>query len=145
MISKATNTNLSGDVAETLKNYPGHISDKLMALRELIYEAAKDAGCLDGIDECLKWGEPSYVTKGGSTIRMGWKGTTSPEQYALYFHCQTKLIATFRELYSDKFKFEGNRAIIFKQNDNIPTAELKHCISLALTYHKRKNLPLLGA
>ena len=75
---------------------------------------------------------------------MDWKKSKS-EQYALYFHCQTKLVETFKELYRDKFEFEGNRAIVFKENDEIPTDELKHCISLTLTYHRIKHLPMLGA
>ena len=58
-----------------------------------------------------EWGEPSYLVKGGSTIRMDWK-KANPEQYAMYFHCKTKLVDTFKELYQDVFKFEGNRAII---------------------------------
>ena len=69
----------------------------------------------------------------------------SPEQYAMYFKCTSKLVPTFRTLYKGKFKFENNRAIIFSLDDSIPEAELKHCISMALTYHKIKHLPLLGA
>ncbi len=42
-------------------------------------------------------------------------------------------------------RFEGNRAVLFDVDTSIPVAELKHCISLALTYHKVKHLPLLGA
>ena len=57
----------------------------------------------------------------------------------------TSLVDTFRELYGDVFMFEGNRAIVFGEADEIPVAELKHCISLALTYHRVKRLPLLGA
>lgn len=65
-------------------------------------------------------------------------------QYAMYFHCKTKLVDTFKELYKDKFTFEGNRAIVFNINDKVSVNELKHCISLSLTYHKIKHLPLLG-
>ena len=63
----------------------------------------------------------------------------------MYFNCNTSLVDTFRELYGDVFMFEGNRAIVFGEADEIPVAELKHCISLALTYHRVKRLPLLGA
>jgi len=62
----------------------------------------------------------------------------------MYFHCKTKLVDTFKELYRDILKFEGNRAIIFDMKDKIPVNELKHSIELSLTYHQRKNLPLLG-
>lgn len=62
----------------------------------------------------------------------------------MYFHCKTKLVDTFKELYQDVFKFEGNRAIIFNEADEIPIKELKHCIALSLTHHNRKHLPMLG-
>lgn len=56
----------------------------------------------------------------------------------MYFHCQTTLVDTFKELYHDKFRFEGNRSLLFNENDKIPVAELSHCIALALTYHLDK-------
>jgi hypothetical protein len=113
-------------------------------LRQLVFDVAKETDGVGEIEETLKWGEPSYLAKGGSTIRMDWKSKT-PDQYALYFHCKTKLVDTFKELYRDKVTFEGNRAIIFDQHDELPIEALKHCIALALTYHQRKDLPLLGA
>ena len=125
------------------KNYPVLVRDKILNLRRLIIESAKEIDEIANLSETLKWGEPSYLVKGGSTIRMDWKHS-NPEHYAMYFHCKSKLIDTFRELYRDKFVFEGNRAILFHEHDEIPVDELKHCISLALTYHSRKNLPLLG-
>lgn len=98
---------------------------------------------LEKLEETLKWGEPSYLTKHGSTIRMNWK-KKNPEQFAIYFKCTSQLVPTFKIIYKNKFKFEGNRAIVFKLTDKIPDAELKHCISMALTYHKIKHLPFLG-
>jgi len=115
-----------------------------MYLRQLVFDAASETDGVGEVEETLKWGEPSYLVKGGSTIRMDWKNK-NPDQYAVYFNCKTSLIETFRELYGDKFNFEGNRAIIFSDHDPIPDEVLKHCFSLSLTYHKIKNLPLLGA
>lgn len=131
------------EVAVVFNNYPRHIRAKLMLLRQLVLETASETESIGSLEETLKWGEPSYLTRGGSTIRMGWK-ESKPEQYAMYFHCKTKLVDTFKELYNDKFKFKGNRAIVFSEDDEIPITELKHCILLSLTYHSRKNLPLLG-
>lgn len=130
-------------VAEVLKNYPKCMRKKLMFLRRLVFDTAAETEGVDTVEETLKWGEPSYVTKSGSTVRMDWK-KAKPHQYAMYFHCQTKLVDTFKELYRDKINFEGNRAIVFNENDEIPIDELKHCLSLALTYHRRKHLPMLG-
>jgi uncharacterized protein DUF1801 len=130
-------------VAEVFNCYPEEMRKKLMFLRHLILETALEIESLNKLEETLKWGEPSYLTKSGSTIRINWK-KTSPEQYAMYFHCKTKLVDTFKELYRDVFKFEGNRAIIFNEADEMPVKELKHCIALSLTYHNRKHLPMLG-
>ncbi len=116
----------------------------MMFIRQLVLDTALETDGVLDIEETLKWGEPSFITKNGSTIRMDWK-KSKPEQYALYFHCKTKLIDTFKELYRDLFIFAGNRAIVFNENDIIPVNELKHCISLSLNYHNIKHLPLLGA
>ena len=75
---------------------------------------------------------------------MGWKGKT-PGRYAIYFNCNSSLVETFKAVYGEVFTFEGKRAIVFGANDEIPVEELKHCISLALTYYRVKRLPLLGA
>ncbi len=114
-----------------------------MLLRELILITALEMENATPLEETLKWGEPSYLTKNGSTIRLGWKNS-KPNQYALYFNCKSKLIDLYKELYSDIFKFEGNRAIVFSEYELIPVKQLKHCISLALSYHDIKHLPLLG-
>ena len=131
-------------VAEAFNRYPADINQAMLTLRQLILNTAAETDGVTSLEETLKWGEPSYLTKGGSTIRIDWK-QSSPNEYAMYFNCQSKLIDTFRELYSDVLSFEGNRAIVFKVGSELPVNELKHCISLALTYHKVKHLPLLGA
>jgi hypothetical protein len=130
-------------VAQIFDSYPKHIRQKMLFLRQLVFETASEIDGLGEMEETTKWGEPSYIVKGGSTVRMDWKSKT-PSQYALYFHCQTKLVDTFKELYSDKLKFEGNRAIVFTVTDKVPVDEIKHCIALSLTYHSRKKLPMLG-
>lgn len=131
------------EVAEAFNSYPPSMRKKLMFLRQLVLEAASETEGIGEVEETLKWGEPSYVVKGGSTIRMDWK-SAHPTQYAMYFHCKTKLVDTFKEIYGDKLKFEGNRAIIFFEQEEVPADILKHCIFLSLTYHARKNLPMLG-
>ena len=132
------------EVAAVFDKYPKRIRKKLMRLRQLVFDTASETEGVTEIEETLKWGEPSYLVKGGSTIRMDWKESKADE-YALYFNCKTKLADTFKELYRNKLNIEGNRAIIFNENDEIPIKEIKHCISLALTYHRIKHLPMLGA
>lgn len=131
-------------VRTVFNNYPTVIRKQLNGLRKLVLETAAEIEGVKKLEETLKWGEPSYLTKYGSTIRMDWK-EKNPDQFAIYFKCTSKLVPTFKAIYGDKFNFESNRAIVFKLQDKIPKAELKHCITLALTYHKVKHMPLLGA
>ena len=131
------------EVEKVFDNYPNAAKGKIQKLRELILDTAEEVAGIDQIEETLKWGEPSYLTKKGSTIRIDWK-EKAPGQYAMYFKCTSKLVPTFRTLYGDQLKFEGNRAIVFQMDDEIPEKALKNCIKAGLTYHKVKHLPLLG-
>ena len=131
------------EVANIFNAYPKHVRAKMLHLRQLIFDTAAELEIKDAVEETLKWGEPSYIVKGGSTVRMDWK-ESSPGQYALYFHCQTKLVDTFKELYRNKLCYQGNRAVVFHINDKVPDEIVKHCIELSLTYHRRKKLPMLG-
>lgn len=131
-------------VAKVFDKYPKAVKPKIIRLRKLIIETAENIDDLNEIEETLKWGEPSYIAKKGSTIRIDWK-KSKPDQYAMYFKCTSKLVETFKIIYGDIFTYEVNRAIVFNLKDKIPFDELQHCISLALTYHKIKHLPLLGA
>lgn len=125
------------------KNYPSNVKDQMNYLRKLVLETASDIDEIKELEETLKWGESSFLTKIGSTLRMDWK-PKNPNHYAMYFKCTSRLVETFKLVYATTFNFEGNRAIVFKLDDKIPTAELKSCIQAALTYHKVKQLPTLG-
>lgn len=130
----------SNDVLAIIECYPRPARDKLLELRDLIFQTAEQTDGVGEIEECLKWGQPSYLTsktKSGSTIRMD-AVKKDEAKVALYFHCQTSLVPTFRELYSDDLAFEGNRAVILDAAEEVPTEVLAHCIGLALTYHKQK-------
>ena len=131
-------------VESKFESYPKTIKPKMQLLRNLIIETATEDETIQELEETLKWGEPSYLVKKGSTLRIDWK-PAQPAQYAMYVKCTSLLMPTFRELYGDLFHFEGNRAIIFQKEDELPLPELNHCIQLALTYHRVKHLPLLGA
>jgi len=133
-----------GSIETIFDKYPAQFRPKMDFLRRLVEEVAADAADVSILEETLKWGEPSFVTKFGSTIRMDWK-PNNPTTFAMYFICNTRLIETFSELYPNVFRFGGDRAILFEIDDEVPDAELRHCILLALTYHRRKKLPMLGA
>lgn len=115
----------------------------MLRLRRLIFETAVAHDLLATMKESLSWGEPSYLAKGGSAVRIDWKPAT-PGRYAMYFHCQTSLVETFRVVHPDELSFEGNRAIVFERSAAVPVGAVRHCVSLALRYHALKRLPLLG-
>lgn len=131
------------NVKEVFARYPDPVRGKMLFLRELIIETAEETEGVDELEETLKWGEPSYRTRKGSTIRMDWKAK-APDQYALYFQCTSRLVDTFRMVFDRTFHYEGNRAIIFAINQQIPVPELKECIKAALRYHKVKDQLTLG-
>jgi hypothetical protein len=99
---------------------------------------------LGSVEESLKWGELSFCVNGGIAIRIGWR-EKSPDKCFVFFHCQTSLIETFKEIYGELFAYEGKRATILDRSKVGSVKELKHCLGLALQYHKLKHLPLLGA
>lgn len=128
-------------VAAVFDSYPVKIKAKLLFLRQLILDTACKTEGAGKIEEALKWGEPSYLTsesRSGSTIRIHWKESLG-DNYAIYFKCTSLLIPTFRRLYPTEFKYEKNRAIVFSLKDRVPVRKLRHCISMALTYHLIKD------
>ena len=127
-------------VDAVFRAYSAPIRARLLALRRLIFDTAKTTKGVGRLEETLKWGQPSYLTaetKSGSTIRIDQVKSTA-NQYAVYFHCQTDLVETFRELYPEEFRFGGNRSIILNAEDEISEPALRHCLALALTYHLNK-------
>jgi len=126
--------------------YPKPVRAKLLALRRLIFDTAKVTKGVGKLEETLKWGQPSYLTaettNSGSTVQID-RVKASANQYAAYFHCQTNLVETFRELYPE-LSYIDNRAILLDAEEQLPAAELRHCVALALTYHLRKRKPARG-
>ena len=138
MIKKEFN---NAAVAEIFATYPQPLKKKLLALRQLIFDVAESIKQVGELEETIKWGQPSYLTtvsKSGSLIRLD-VVKSQIDTYAMYFHCQTNLIATFRCLYPNVFFYVGNRAIFFKGDEEISLKKLKHCIVLALTYNLVKS------
>jgi Domain of unknown function (DU1801) len=126
-------------VASVLESYPKPIALKLQALRKLILDIARTTPGVGALEETLKWGQVSYLTResgSGSTIRID-RVKSADSQIAVYFHCQTNLVETFRELYPE-LSYSGNRAILLDAGKTLPKAELAHCVALALTYHLNK-------
>ena len=127
-------------VAAVFKAYPPGLRARLMVLRELVFDTAARTAGVGPLSETLKWGQPSYLTTesgSGTTVRID-RLKSHDDGYAIYFHCQSGLVETFRTIYPDTFAYEGKRAIVLKAKDRLPIRALGHCIGLALTHHLRK-------
>jgi hypothetical protein len=127
-------------VTAVFDGWPPRLRNPLLRLRNIILNTASETEGVGRIEETLKWGQPSYITaetKSGTTIRID-RVKGSGDRYAMYVHCQTNLIESFREMYPNVFTFEGNRAIVFEAGKKLPVRELRECIRLALTYRLRK-------
>lgn len=130
---------MNADVKKKFESYPQHIRPKLDFLRQLILDEAANDKSIGKLEETLKWGEPSYLTsesKSGTTVRIDWKPKT-PNQYAMYVNCKTTLIDTFKTLFPE-LTYEGNRAVVFNVDQEIPESEVRLCIIMALKYHLNK-------
>ena len=75
-------------VRDVFEKYPIAAKRRLSEIRALVLEAANEIEGLNKLEETLKWGEPSFLTKHGSTVRMDWKQKT-PDQFAIYFKSYT--------------------------------------------------------
>lgn len=124
-------------------NYPKNVHCQMLFLRNLVIECAEEIKEITELEITLKWGEPSFISKYGSTLRMDWK-EKNPNQYAMYFQCSSRLIETFKMVFGDIFQYEGKRAIVFQLDEEIPLEQLKSCIAVTLMYHKVKNHVTLG-
>ena len=123
-------------VAAVFSSYPLPLRTKLLTLRQLILDIARATHGVGPLEETIKWGQVSYLTsesKSGSTIRID-RAKPAADQYAVYFHCQTNLVETFRELYP-QLTYGGNRSILLDTARALPKEPLRHCVALALTYH----------
>ncbi|MCL4258230.1 MAG: DUF1801 domain-containing protein [Anaerolineales bacterium] len=101
------------EIAAIFADYPAGIRKKLLELRQLIFETAKNTEGVGAIEETIRWGQPSYITAesgSGTTIRLD-KVKNKPGQLAVYVHCQTSLIDDFRRKHGKTLNFETNRAI----------------------------------
>jgi len=127
-------------VREVFATYPAAVRKRLLVLRDLILATAEATDGVGRIIECLKWGQPAYLTerpKSGSTIRIdAIRG--EDRLYGLFVHCQTGLVSMFRDHYDGQLSFDGNRAVILSLDETVPVAPLKHCVAMALTYHLKR-------
>ena len=131
-------------VAAVFDGYPAKLRNRLLRLRQLVLDTAAATEGVGQLEETLKWGEPAYLTaqsKSGSTIRID-RLKSDDSRYAMYFNCNTSLVDTFRTLFPSGLDFQGNRAIVFDVDDELPLDDLSLCIAMALTYHRSGKITL---
>lgn len=95
---------MNPDIKAKLDSYPKDVQQQLEQVRKLILMVAAE-NKLGEVEETLKWGEASYLVKGGSAIRIDWK-PKDPHAIKVFFHCQTRLIKTLKEIYRTEFVYE---------------------------------------
>jgi hypothetical protein len=120
--------------------HPEPVRARLLGLRAIILATAAETPGVGDLVETLKWGELAYLprrARTGTTIRIN-AVKRSLDRYGAYFNCKTTLLQTFRMIYPQAFTFEGDRALIFSVQDDLPEAAFRHCAALALTYHLQK-------
>lgn len=66
------------EVKTKLESYPKEVAERLLRIRCIIFRTAEQAEISD-LQETLEWGQPSYLSKIGSTIRYDW----SPNRHVL--------------------------------------------------------------
>lgn len=77
-----------------------------LALRDLVLATAQGVPQAQPLQEALRWGQPAYLAPRGSTIRVG--GHKSAP-FALFVHCQSRLIGDFTLAFPDEDRLDGTR------------------------------------
>jgi hypothetical protein len=140
MSKKSTkNAFQSKKVATAFGKRPAAVQQKLLTLRNLIFEIASKTEGVGPLEETLKWDSPSYLTsetESGTTIRID-QISSQKDMYGIFVHCQSNVVKEFKQKVSAPLRFDSTRGIILNVKENIPE-EVRYFIYLALTYHLRK-------
>lgn len=129
-------------VEAVFSSYPKKLRAPLLEVRALIFDIASQTDGVGPIVETLRWNEPSYLTEetgSGSMVRVAPFGD---DKIAVFFHCQTTLVDSFRGLFPE-LEYSKNRAIVLDPTKALPIGELGICIEMSLTYKlmkKRKKI-----
>ncbi|SMO68734.1 DUF1801 domain-containing protein [Ruegeria faecimaris] len=103
-----------------------------LALRQLILETATSLPRAQPLQEALRWGQPAYLAPKGSTIRLGGHKAA---RFALFVHCQSRLMGDFTSAFPGEDRIDGNRAVLFDDPGQIDATRHGWLIARALTYH----------
>lgn len=126
-------TDMTPDIAETIKDWPPQAQERFCQLRDLILAACPDTDLI----ETLKWGEPAWLPakRGvGSTLRVAWKAAR-PDQIGLFVNCKTTLCARVQEIYPKSFSYDGHRALRIDLSGPVDVQAIDHLARLTFHYH----------
>ncbi|WP_425044817.1 DUF1801 domain-containing protein [Primorskyibacter sp. S87] len=123
----------SQQVAEVFESSPAGARAGMLRLRQLILDTAEELS--EQVEETLRWGQPAYIAKKGSTLRVG---TSKHAAFALFVHCQSRLIDDLRATFPGADRLEGNRAVLFDDPTEIDPERHGWLVARALTYHQNR-------
>lgn len=132
---------LDSDIARIFARWPDPVQAVLMEIRQRLHRLADADQRIGPLQECLKWGQPSWVTatsKSGTTIRVGYNDDM-PDRAWIYVHCGTSLISDYKDRFGDLLETEGNRAIALPLDKMPDDHILDACLAMALLYHVNKS------
>ena len=113
------------------------MTDAIDQLAQIIRDTADQLPETGGLEETFKWGQRSFLPKKnrvGTTVRIDQYGG---DQVAMYVHCQTTLVDSFRAMYPE-LNYEGKRAVIFNAKKKLPRDTISVLVEEALLYHVNK-------
>lgn len=121
-------------VAKAFDDFEPKVGAALLELRELVFVVAAEIDRLAGVEESLKWGQPSYAPKPktGTPIRLGLTKSGDP---TLLVHCQTSLVADLEADNAHGLRTTDNRAVILPEHGVMDHPGLRGFVRAALTYH----------
>ncbi|WP_170447648.1 DUF1801 domain-containing protein [Ruegeria arenilitoris] len=121
------------NVASAYEAFAADTRSGALALRDLVFATAQELQPAVAVIEALRWSQPAYLSPRGTTIRLG--GHTSA-RFALFVHCQTRLIGEYTSAFPNADRIDGNRAILFDGIEQIDPVRHGWLIARALTYHR---------
>ncbi|WP_299350128.1 DUF1801 domain-containing protein [uncultured Shimia sp.] len=124
---------LSDPIQNVVETWPELAQTRFYTLRQIIHDTAATNPDVAPLTEDLKWGEPSFLTKTGTTLRIDWKPKHA-EEIGLFVICRTDLLEQVRNLYPDTFRYEGTRALYLPLGQPIPEEAIAYLSNRTQTY-----------
>ncbi|GHA59542.1 hypothetical protein GCM10008927_26370 [Amylibacter ulvae] len=123
-------------IEQAYASFPENVHEGANRLRDLILTTGAQLADVDNITECLRWGQPSYISPIGTALRIG---VPKSGGFGLFTHCQSNVISNFTQTFGPDFRFDGNRGVLFETENDIQPDKLRLMIEHALTYKLKRN------